>query len=473
MATLGAFAGLLLLWCSGAALLATALAAAKRSLSGMLLLAYGLPLGWVALVLWMRLLSLAGVSFGLLSVGLPLLFVCALGRVWASPRLRALTPACEVAARWRDLPAWARVVWWSLLALLAARGLVLLMEVLWRPTFGWDAWTHWATKARVWHELGKIVPFGTAADVLAGTAAYTDANPHYPAALPLLQVWMALSAGGWDDTLVNLPWLALALALGLGMYAQLRAAGGGPLFAMGVCYLLLALPFVNVHVALPGYADLPLAVFVGLATMAFWRWTVDRDPVQLALTLALAAAGPVLKTPGWIWLGLLLPASIPVLFARRGWTVLLALAAGAAVLLLVLAHYHPRVLGYELHAGFHPVWRPLLDTLLHLGNWHLLWYLTPALVLLGWRDLASPRLAGLSAFLAGGMAFLFVVFFFSNAALWVTDLSTVNRALLHLVPTVVFYDALLVLGWRQRAVNPASATSTSEAPPAPAHDRSQ
>lgn len=473
MTTLTAIAGLLLMWCCGAALLACAGVVTRRRFDAALLFAYGLPLGWIALVALMRLLSFADVPFSLLNVGLPLLLFTAFGAIWVPTRLRAISLDWGGGATWNAMPNWARVVWWGLLALLAARGFQLLLEILWRPTFGWDAWTHWSTKAKVWYELGRIVPFGTALQVLEGSAAYTDANPHYPAALPLLQVWMALCAGGWEDTLVNLPSLGLALALGLGTYTQLRAAKAGPLFAMGVCYLLLSLPFVNVHVALPGYADLPLAVFVGLASMAYWRWTVERDRAQLVLALVLALAGPMIKTPGWIWLGLLLPATLPVLWGRLGWRVLLLFASGAALLLFFLAHYHPRVLGYELHTSFHPVWRPLLDALLHFGNWHLLWYLTPVLLLLRWRDLALPRLAGLTVFLAGGFTFLFVVFFFSNASLWVVDLSTVNRALLHLVPTLVFFEALLCLGWRQSFAPIPPAPPAQETAPAPPNDRPQ
>ena len=54
--------------------------------------------------------------------------------------------------------------------------LVLLgLEVAWQPLYPWDAWIQWATKARVWYELGQIVPFARVEAWLAANgAAYFD-----------------------------------------------------------------------------------------------------------------------------------------------------------------------------------------------------------------------------------------------------------------------------------------------------------
>ncbi len=45
---------------------------------------------------------------------------------------------------------------------------LLGLDVLWQPLYPWDAWTQWATKARVWYELGRIVPFANADDMVRG-----------------------------------------------------------------------------------------------------------------------------------------------------------------------------------------------------------------------------------------------------------------------------------------------------------------
>jgi len=429
-------------------------------------LGYGWPLGIVLLILWMRFLSLAGSTFSVAAVASPFVLLL-IGLPFALCKLRAVDEVSHPVAGWRAMAFWGKAIWWGLLALLALRGGQYLLEILWRPSFGWDSWTQWATKAKVWYSLGTMVPFGSSADVLAGAAQYTDANPHYPPGIPLMQVWMALCLGRWDDTLINLPWLAFGLALGFAFYAQLRAAKAGPLFSLGATYLLLSLPFLGVHLALPGYADLPLAVLVGLASISFWRWSVERRWEHLAPALILAWGSSMLKTPGWIWLALLAPPMLPVLLGRRGWKLLFALGGAGVAVLFVLAQYDLRILGYQLHAGFQPVGRPLAETTLLTDNWHLLWYSAMFALALRWRTLASERLAALTVYLGGGLAFLFVVFFFSNAALWVSDFSTVNRALLHLTPTLAFALALLALDLKDRidsrALPIAGAPSDSQA----------
>ncbi len=83
---------------------------------------------------------------------------------------------------------------------------------------------HWATKARVWFEYNRIVPFVTkdAWLEMGGAGVFTDRHPDYPVTVPLLQVWMNLALGHWDESLMNLPWLLCLIALGSAFYGQLR-----------------------------------------------------------------------------------------------------------------------------------------------------------------------------------------------------------------------------------------------------------
>src|SRR5205807_1717684 len=154
--------------------------------------------------------------------------------------------------------------------------LLAFLEVIWRPVFPWDAWTQWATKARVWYEMARQVPFADIATWFDGKT-YTDAAPRYPANLPLLQVWACITLGQWDDTVMNLPSIFLALGLAIGFYGQMRYAERGALLSIAAAYGVISLPIVDTHVALAGYADFPLAVYFGLAAIALWQWAITRD----------------------------------------------------------------------------------------------------------------------------------------------------------------------------------------------------
>ena len=80
-----------------------------------------------------------------------------------------------------------------------------------------------------------------------------------------------------------------------------------------------------------------------------------------------------------------------------------------------------------------------------MPNWHLLWYLAPLVIALRWRVLVQDRCArSLGALLAGCALFLFVLFFFTDAAAWAENYTSANRLVLHIVPAMFSLLALLL-----------------------------
>ena len=120
------------------------------------------------------------------------------------------------------MPVSHQVLYALLLLLLGLRLATLGLEVLWRPLFPWDATMHWATKAKVWFEFKSMVPFVENPDWLntGGAGVFTDHHPTYPPTISLLQVWMNLATGRWDESLMNLPWLLCLIALGTAFTAS-------------------------------------------------------------------------------------------------------------------------------------------------------------------------------------------------------------------------------------------------------------
>jgi len=427
---------------------------------------YGYIIGTLFLTFWMRGLSAAGVRFSWMSISLPLLAFTVALVAWAARRGRVSLPAIRSALAELFAPRlarWQRIVWISLIVLLVVHFALMAGEVAWRPLYPWDAWVQWATKARVWFELGHLAPFVRADVWLAGAnGAYFDASPNYPATVPLLQVWTCVALGRWDDSAMNWPWLAILAALVAAVYGALRGEGVGPLLALFGAYLLASLPLVDTHVALAGYADLPMGAVYALAAMAFYRWAMRRDRRDAVIALLLAGACPLIKTPGWIWAATLLPGAVIVLFPRRGTRIVGIAFALAALVLLVLARTEPTILGYRLHLNFAPAWAQLVKSYYLMGNWNLLWYAVIALIAFGWRRLKEPQLLPLSMVAAAGLSFLFFVFAFTDAAVWMADLTTANRATLHIVPLLVY---LGVLTWHSLTHAP---SASSEAAPSPA-----
>ncbi len=437
----------------------------------------GFFVGAFVLTLWMRALSMLGLRFSVAAVALPLAVTAlALGALaWRGPRRstamrQPAEPAGAPEPAGTPAPPMSRaqrVLWFGIAGWMALRSVLLLLEVLWIPLYPWDAWVQWATKARVWYGMGRMVPFvHSDAWFAANGAAWFDAAPNYPATVPLWQVWSSLALGRWDDALMNLPWWLVAVALAIAVYGLLRASGVSALTAIVGAWLVSSLPLANVHVALAGYADLPMAAYYALAALALWRWTLSRRWPAATLALLLVLACPTIKTPGIVWALTLVPAAIVAQWPRRGPRVVGFGVAAALFALLVLARTHPVVLGYRLHLDFAPAWEGLVDSFFMLGNWHLLWYAAIACAIVAWRDLRSPRLLPLGVTIGTGFAFLAVVFAFTNARNWVSSQTTINRAVLHVAPLVAVWTVLIASQWldRNRARKDAAPMPTAAGP---------
>jgi hypothetical protein len=411
---------------------------------------YGYFVGWLALTLWMRALSAVEVGFSRITVGAPLLALVAGLLFWSIRRRRlsvAALPSAVAALVRPPLPRWQRLAWTALLVWLALRFVLVAAEVAWRPLYPWDAWVQWATKARVWYELGRIVPFVPADAWLAGAGdAYFDASPDNPSTIPLLQVWSSIALGRWDDVAMNWPWPLMLLALACGVYGALRNVGLPALGVLVGVYLVASLPLLDAHAALAGYPDLMASAVYTLAALAFHRWTLSRDVRDAVVAVALALACPFIELAGTAWALTLVSGLIVALWPRRGLKIVGFGFAVTALAVLALMRSEPSIFGYSLHLDYRPPWASLMDAYLLLGNWHLLWYAVIALAIVGARQLLRPPLAPLAMVVASGLGLVFFAAAFSQSNLWLARLGTINRATLHLAPLLVCFCVLL---WRE------------------------
>ena len=445
------FAGLLLPWLLGVSAL-LALRSDRRLLTAPGEIAWlagaGYLAGAILLTLWMRALSLAGVRFGVLQIALPLVvvsaaFACIAWRRFGSVLIAAPAAATRALVASPALGGAWRVLWWMAIAWISVRFALLALEVASRPLYPWDAWIQWATKSRVWYELGRIAPFARA-EQWFGTdgAVYFDASPEYPPTMPLLQVWSCILLGRWDDTLMNWPWWQIGVALTLLVYGALRQLEADAITALAGALLVASLPLANVHVALAGYADLPMAAYYTCAALALLRWTVTRDARDLGLSLLMALACTQIKNPGVAWALTLVPGAVIALGLKHSPKIIGIGFAAGLLLLGLLVQTQPTFFNYRLHLDFDLAWRALAESYFLYGNWNLLWYGALMAAVLAGQRLLAPPLGALTTIVACGLLFLFVVFGFSDARVWVTDQTTVNRATLHLAPLLAVFTVL-------------------------------
>lgn len=456
---------LLLPWISGMV--------AVRALIGpgpvTLLLGHGFLLGQLLVILLLLAWNAAGLTLSFVPLASTLAALTGMALVLQLRRITWQGPS--VTLGWRD------ALWAIPLLLFAAeRGFSLSAELALRPLFAWDAWMNWVPRAEVWFHQGTLTAFVLPEQWLSAAPdanLYTLGNERanlYPPGIPLLLLWTMLAAGTPDHTLLYVPWILLPAACGIALWGHLRQlALPRPGCALAV-YALLSQPLANTHAALPGYADLWLAVAFGMGAMALMQWQItgNRRFGLLALCLALCCA--LFKVPGLAFAGLLVAGSVVLLWRPPArwlrWSVAAALLLLTTGLVLGL---HPdlaqRTAEYLVLTlpGALPTLRvypapllPLLwDSLFVFGNWHLLSLLllaslTASLLLRGLRSLHNIALL---LFVAGFGLLLFVfglTQYFKEAANGVT----LDRTLLYLAPLAVYIAfAQIAQCWRVQAAD--------------------
>jgi hypothetical protein len=412
---------------------------------------YGYLVGLFAVTLVMRALSRVSPPWSVAWIALPLaaLALAAYFRIRFMQAIPGPAVSQDPLAPTSPL---LRICFWSLLVLSCIRAIMLCFEVVLTPLVPYDAIAQWATKSRVWYEYGRMSSFIRPWEwsAAAGTMNFTDSHPEYPGTVPLFQVWTALCLGRWDESLINLPWVGAFVALGVAFYAQARRIGLGALEAMFATYLLLSLPFLTIHVALAGTADLFVAIAYGMAAIALWQWVYSRQWFDMGLAIVMAIICASLKLEGIFWVLTLAFGGMVALNRRLGLAIA-GLAAAASLLYLAFGPSELRIFSYTLHTRFVDVSLPVYEHLFFMDNWHLLWYAVVAVLVTNWRLLLSKSLAPMSVTMLAAAGFIIVVFFFSNASGGVDDETLTNRLLLHVVPALVFYLALIL---RERARQP-------------------
>ncbi len=350
-----------------------------------------------------------------------------------------------------------------LLLLFLLRLWVLTDEVLLRPIFPWDAWAAWAVKPKTWFEAGHAVAFVSVSDWLAQPLMElrTASIWNYPNLLGWIEVWFASGAGEWNEPLINLAWVGLWLALLAASYGQWRLLGLSRSRAVVATYALGSLPLMNAHVALAGYADIWLAAVFGLSVLAWLNWLKSRALGQLIIAISLALTLPAIKLEGAVWLlcfsiVLVLSFTPPRLRLVLSGAALLLVTIGIALGGFILPVFGlglvkvawgavdiPTLGVLALH--WRSVGQAMIASLYTLPNWHLLWFLVPLVLLLRWREFRySESLRLLGGLLLLCAVFLFVLFFFTEAARWAEDYTSANRLVMQITPAVMTLLVLLL-----------------------------
>ena len=361
------------------------------------------------------------------------------------------------------LTPWLRVALLVLIVLLAVRLGGLLLEVLLRPVYAWDAWYAWSYRARAFFEHGGSDAMISRGALLRGEdEGYHGGGMRHPPLVSMLQLWMALALGRWHESLVNLPWFFAGLALGAAVFGYLRRLGAGLLLAVLGSYLVLSVPLLNVHMALGGYADLWVTGAFGIAALALVAGLEQRRWQDAFVLLPLIVALPLLKQAGMLFAAPLVLAAL-VGWLRPGSGLLLVALVGATIAALVWTTgiqfdlpglgrviVEPGEVSLPRGGDFewNPQWAEFAQRLWLDGSWHLLWWLLPLLLLLGipraWQE---PGHRVLWVVTVAMVVMTLVVYGATRQADYLMDGTGFSRHILPLTPVIAAWTVLLVADW--------------------------
>ncbi|HPJ71795.1 MAG TPA: hypothetical protein PK636_03835 [bacterium] len=407
-------------------------------------------LGMGAVGFYLFYLGVLGVGFSRPVAAAVLLPTAAV--VWALGRRRGWRALWAAAAPFLppDRSRGRRLLAAAALVLVGVHAAVAADLVAVSPSYFDDSVSFWNMKGKVYFEHRGIVLGRDDPDLLG------QANPHYPNGIPLFKAWVAVWAGEWNDKLVNLDALVLYLCLGALFFGVLSRSLPPHLGAV-FSYLLMSVPLLAFHAGFAYYdAAVGLYFFAGIAYLV--RAAVERDRRLLAVSALAFAAGLSTKDEMVALFG---GSAVPVLAlvliaAGIAWRRKLALFLGFLALallpnlpwFLVKASYNLQ-LGLSAQARvleYHSQAFALLELyFFHTGNYNLLWpyfllavaVSVPALI----RDRAYRlRWPALALFLA--LAVSLGVFVFTPFFEWLLVGTTINRAMLTVIPLMVYYCAL-------------------------------
>ena len=408
-----------------------------------------------------------GLSFGwnlTLQLGLAAMLACVAAWRWRQSNSGTELHSFPVSG-WGELSPGLRLVVIAVVAWLVLRLLGILLEVLVRPLYPWDAWYAYGMQAKAWFyypELGAIKngwPWFASID-----PALTAGGTRHPPGIGLMQLWMLQSFGRYDDALMNLPWPLAMASIGLALFGILRIIGVGLLFSLGAVTVLMTLPVVNTQAVLAGYGDLWIGLYLLLALSGF---VLARRHGYgcYGITLVGIAGMLSIKETAWLWAPVL-AAGILASYVRLRWLFLTGLIGVAGFIAFLWWRDEPMRVSTLGRLGFADgdwvfpskiglqvsqevtMWPALLQHLFVYDNWHLFWYLVPIFSIMAlWYARMDRALLSVVITALGGLAVLIGFFAFSSMGEAVISGTSVNRLLLHLVPAFVLMAAMVSTLW--------------------------
>jgi hypothetical protein len=349
------------------------------------------PLGAGFLTMQMFVLGLLRVPLTLPFTALPVAFeVIALSAWIARKRIPAIPKPSFglIEELFSSRTGRARKAALALLALWAGIKLAsVFVETGLRPIYAWDSWANWSVGAKLFYYAKSLLLDVPAADFFTRGAVLRITS--YPVHNPLMQMWLSLWTGRFDEVLVKFwtPVYLLSMSLYLYQFAQREL---NRIAAMGLLVIFLGSPLLSYH-AVEVYSDLPLGAYLVFALASFLYAMRGRKSYWPLVGLFLAEAVFTKDEAVFFAAPLLLSAAVYIWRHAKERSERRALLVRLLAPLLLAAPWYVFKFSHALGLGadfikleftFHPeiIWPALLG-FLSLENFNVVLFFFPILLL--------------------------------------------------------------------------------------------
>jgi len=432
-------------------------------------IALALLLGLGTLTIIMFLLGKAGISLNLFNI---LLAASALALVLAVYLLR-IKSFCVTIAEFKVKTLTA--VDWLLVSLIALKTVFVFFSALIKPVVDIDAFQQYAIVAKgVFYDGSFTLPY---------LQQFIGDKPLLPF---LAQGWALLGLGSVNDSLIKVFSPTLFLCLLVIFYAALKryySRTQSLLFT----FLASTFPFIVYH-ATTAYADVPITVYYGAATIYLYLFMKElhqgnRSKADTLLLIALSLLGIAVwaKKAALVLAGINLVMLAIFLFFNRiqldrttwrsiaGALLIFLLFAGPwlvlgqfgsiAAVVTGLFHSQATSAGAATAAAAEQTGNKaemivsIFSRKLFLyADWHLLWALVICSMVFFYRRVFSQPLVYLLAIIGLGLLSLFVQFGSGETFRWLLDGTLFDRLAMNSVPAALFFCAEAILPGLQISV---------------------
>ena len=308
------------------------------------------------------------------------------------------------------------------------------------PAFFDDSITIWDYKAKVFYHHRGLVKDPEHPDFFGGNA------PKYPNGFPLFKSWIAICIGQWEEWAVNTISWVIYLLTGIVLYYGLRRWHSAIPALIGT-YLVISLPLFTFHGAF-AHADIIVGFYLMGGVIFLYRWIMERETALILISAGFFAVGGWIKDEGLILFagGAMAPLILYLILNRGSWKKGILLPLGVLIfifpwLITEVVFQFPMAVapGEYFKLEFHPEAIMIIKRFFfNTGNYNIFWLLYIISIFLVFKLGKKDNLTYLVGINILTLATALGSFIFTPLFKWLAPGTTINRAMLMVIPAMVF-----------------------------------